>query len=52
VANLNIDSSITFKNPYTSVAVMVSMLRKKEEHAGKIFKISFKNKKTTVTRHK
>lgn len=52
VANLNIDSSITFKNPYTSVAVMVSMLRKKEEHAGKIFKISFNNKKTTVTRHK
>jgi hypothetical protein len=52
VAELKEDQSITFQNPYTSVMVMVSLLRKKPEHRDKIFKIHVVNNATTVTRRK
>lgn len=52
VAELSVDKTITFENPYTSVAVMVSLLKKKTEHAHKIFKIKSIDDKTSVTRVK
>lgn len=52
VAELKEDQSISFTNPYTSVMVMVSLLRKKEEHKNKIFKIKVVKDITTVTRRK
>lgn len=40
VSNLAVDEFVVFiKNPYSSVAVMVSNLKRKEEHKNKIFKI-------------
>lgn len=50
VAALDVNEVIEFKNPYTSVAVMVSNLKKKEEHKNKIFKINFADNTTQVTR--
>ena len=50
VSELKIDESITFQNPYTSVMVMVSLLKKKKLHSDKIFKIQYISEKTIVTR--
>ena len=41
VSNLAVDEFVVFiKTPYSSVAVMVSNLKRKEEHKNKIFKIN------------
>lgn len=50
VGSLKIGETVRLKNPYTSVAVMVSFLKKKQEHQDKIFKIKVINNITTVTR--
>lgn len=50
VAALDVNGVVEFNNPYTSVAVMVSNLKKKEEHKHKIFKINFASNTTQVTR--
>ena len=52
VAKIKVDEVVVFPNPYTSVMVMVSLLKKKEEHAHKIFKIKYVDNKTSVTRVK
>jgi hypothetical protein len=52
VAEMKIDETLIFLNPYTSVMVMVSLLRRKKDHAHKIFKIKYTNEKTAVTRYK
>ena len=52
VAEMNLNGTIDFGNPYNSVAVMVSNLKKKEQHKDKIFKIRFLHDKTRVTRIK
>lgn len=51
VSNLQVDHSHTFEGKnYNSVAVMVSQLRKNEQHINKRFKIKSENGNTTVTR--
>lgn len=52
VTKLLVDQSIELDNPYNSVAVMVSMLKRSEENRNKIFKIKIKYGKTFVTRVK
>ena len=52
VAEMKIDETLFFLNPYTSVMVMVSLLRRKKDQAHKIFKIKYANEKTAVTRYK
>lgn len=52
VGELNLEESLILENPYTSVMVMVSQLKKKEEHKEKLFKIKYADKITTVTRIK
>jgi hypothetical protein len=52
VADLTLSESIRLDNPYTSVMVMVSILKKKKEHEKKMFKIKFIDEKTIVTRIK
>jgi hypothetical protein len=52
VAEMKIDETLIFLNPYTSVMVMVSLLRRKKDQAHKIFKIKYENEKTAVTRYK
>lgn len=52
VKKMAVDQVIVFPNPYSSVMVMVSNLKKKEDHSSKIFKIKYVNEKTTVTRIK
>ena len=52
VTKLLVDQSIELDNPYNSVAVMVSMLKRTEENRNKIFKIKIKYGKTFVTRVK
>jgi hypothetical protein len=52
VAQIGVDETIVFQNPYTSVMVMVSLLKKKEAHSNKIFKIKYVDNKTSVTRVK
>jgi len=52
VGELNLEESLLLENPYTSVMVMVSQLKKKEEHKEKLFKIKYADKITTVTRIK
>lgn len=52
VAELEIDQHIELLNPYTSVMVMVSNLKKKEDHKHKIFKIKVINNITYVQRIK
>jgi hypothetical protein len=49
---MKIDETLIFLNPYTSVMVMVSLLRRKKDQAHKIFKIKYANEKTAVTRYK
>lgn len=46
VAEMLVGSQIEFSNPYSSVAVMVSNLRKKKGHWKKIFKIGTINQGT------
>jgi hypothetical protein len=52
VSKINVDETVVFDNPYTSVMVMVSLLKKKEGQASKIFKIKYVDNKTSVTRVK
>lgn len=52
IAALKIKETIDLPNPYYSVMVMVSMLRKKKDHADKIFKIKYVDEITSVTRVK
>ena len=52
VADLTLGESIRLDNPYTSVMVMVSNLKKKKGHEKKMFKIKFIDEKTIVTRIK
>lgn len=49
---LEVEKTIEFKNPVTSVAVMISHLKKTQEHQNKIFKIRHYNATTYVTRVK
>jgi hypothetical protein len=49
---LKVNESLKFDNPFNSVAVMVSGLKKKKENENKIFKIKSINQKTIVTRIK
>jgi hypothetical protein len=52
VAELIVGQHQIFNNPYTSIMVMVSNLKRKEEHKNKTFKVKFINNKTIVTRIK
>jgi len=52
VSAMELNETIKFDNPYTSIAVMVSNLKKKEEQKEKIFKIKCVDKITSVTRIK
>jgi len=52
VAELTLGEHLRLENPYTSVMVMVSNLKKKEAHKNKLFKIKSADDKTTVTRIK
>jgi hypothetical protein len=50
VAVLDVNEVVEFSNPYTSIAVMISNLKKKENHKDKIFKIKVADNTTQVTR--
>ena len=52
VKNLKVDETLKLENPYTSVAVMVSLLKKDKGNESKIFKIKHINNITTVLRIK
>ena len=52
VADLKLGEHLRLDNPYTSVMVMVSNLKRKEEHKDKTFKIKAVDEITTVTRLK
>lgn len=52
VSELKVGESLLLENPYTSVMVMVSNLKRKEEHRNKMFKIKADEKQTNVTRVK
>ena len=52
VSKLIVGQHEIFDNPYTSIMVMVSNLKKKEGHENKTFKVKFIDKKTIVTRIK
>ena len=52
VADLTLGEHLRLDNPYTSVMVMVSNLKKKEAHKGKLFKIKATDNTTIVTRIK
>jgi hypothetical protein len=52
VSELKVGESLLLENPYTSVMVMVSNLKRKEDHKAKVFKIKQDEKKTNVTRLK
>jgi hypothetical protein len=52
VADLKLGEHLRLENPYTSVMVMVSNLKKKEAHKSKLFKIKAIDTVTTVTRIK
>tara|TARA_R110002126_G_scaffold136117_1_gene280658 strand:+ start:941 stop:1138 length:198 start_codon:yes stop_codon:yes gene_type:complete len=52
VSDLKVGESLLLENPYTSVMVMVSNLKRKEEHKAKVFKIKSDDKQTNVTRLK
>jgi hypothetical protein len=52
VSELQVGQSLLLENPYTSVMVMVSNLKRKEEHKNKVFKIKANDKETNVTRIK
>lgn len=52
VADLTLGEHLRLDNPYNSVMVMVSNLKKKEAHKDKLFKIKAIDNTTTVTRIK
>jgi len=52
VAELTLGEHLRFENPYTSVMVMVSNLKKKEQHKDKLFKIKYADGITIVSRIK
>lgn len=52
VADLTLGEHLRLDNPYTSVMVMVSNLKKKEAHKDKLFKIKAIDNTTIVTRIK
>jgi len=52
VADLKLGENIRLDDPYTSVMVMVSNLKRKQEHKDKTFKVKFIENKTIVTRIK
>jgi hypothetical protein len=52
VADLKLGEHLRLSNPYTSVMVMVSNLKKKKENTDKQFKVKSIDEKTTVTRIK
>jgi len=52
VSELKVGESLLLENPYTSVMVMVSNLKRKEDHKNKVFKIKAIEKQTNVTRIK
>jgi hypothetical protein len=52
VADLKLGEHLRLDNPYTSVMVMVSNLKKKETHKNKLFKITVTDNATIVNRIK
>jgi hypothetical protein len=52
VAELKLGEHIRFENPYASIMVMVSNLKKKEVHKDKKFKIKYIDGATIVSRLK
>lgn len=52
VSELTLGEHLRLNNPYTSVMVMVSNLKKKELHKNKVFKITATENVTIVTRIK
>ena len=52
VADMVVGQHQIFDNPYTSVMVMVSNLKKKKGHESKTFKIKVIDEQTIVTRIK
>lgn len=52
VSEMELNQTVEFANPYQSVAVMVSNLKKKSGNESKIFKIKYEENKTFVTRVK
>jgi hypothetical protein len=52
VAELKLGEHLRLENPYTSVMVMVSNLKKKEAHKDKLFKIKYVDEVTIVSRIK
>ena len=52
VADLKLGEHLRLINPYTSVMVMVSNLKKKKENGDKLFKVKLIDEKTIVTRIK
>jgi hypothetical protein len=52
VSELQVGESLLLANPYTSVMVMVSNLKRKESHKDKIFKIKSVDAATHVSRVK
>lgn len=52
VAQLQLNETIVLNNPYTSVMVMVSNLKRKEGNQDKVFKIKSLDATTYVTRVK
>jgi hypothetical protein len=52
VADLKLGEHLRLINPYTSVMVMVSNLKKKKENGDKLFKVKSIDEKTIVTRIK
>jgi len=52
VADLILGEHLRLDNPYTSVMVMVSNLKKKDAHKDKLFKIKAIDNATIVTRIK
>jgi hypothetical protein len=52
VADLKLGEHLRLLNPYTSVMVMVSNLKKKKENTDKLFKVKSIDEKTIVTRIK
>lgn len=52
VKELKVNETLKLENPYTSVAVMVSLLKKDKGNETKIFKIKSINQSTTVLRIK
>jgi hypothetical protein len=52
VSDLKLGEHLRLDNPYTSVMVMVSNLKKKEAHKHKLFKIKSTDNATIVNRIK